>query len=180
MNYCLLKDVWGTDFGCEITDQKYSIHDKSNLKLEQTQKINRQQKDELNKIKQQTLKTEQEQKKLSEKQTKTAEEQKLKEQQLLQKETQLNKLEQKLTKKQKELYKKNKQILSDKIDLENKLRQYVDHLFQKQNKKTQTSKITGGNNTNLHNLLNNPQDIIKYLFLIYFICFIFKKIFKTN
>ena len=57
-----IKRCWGTDFGCEITDQKYSIRDKSNLKLEQTQKINRQQKDELNKIKQQTLKTEQEQK----------------------------------------------------------------------------------------------------------------------
>ena len=31
MNYCLLKDVWGNEFGCEIINEKYSIYDKSNI-----------------------------------------------------------------------------------------------------------------------------------------------------
>lgn len=179
MNYCLLTDVWGNDFGCEIIDQKYSIHDKSNLKLEETQKINRENKDELNKIKQQTQKTQQEQTKISEQQTKTTQEQNIKQKKLLQKEIELKQLEDKLTKKQKHLYKQNKKILSQKIDLENKLRKYIDNLFKQQNKKKQTSLITGGNNINLLNNLS-PIDIIKILFIIYFLCLFIKKIFKLN
>lgn len=178
MNYCLLKDVWGNDFGCEIINEKYSIYDKSNLQLEETQRKNRQHTDELKKIKEQTLKTQQEQFKISQQQTKTAEEQKIKQQKLIQKELELKNIQEKLTKKQKKIYKQNKQILTQKNALERKLKAYVEQLFEKQNRKTHTSKITGGQNT-LINILQNSQpiDILKYLCFIYLFCIFIKKYF---